>query len=1032
MTTAIQNRGYQTDAQRRAMFARMREDAGGGGASRALSSGEAGTTTKTVSASSSTSDLPKIGTSDSGNFQSSETTKPSSGRKTKSPGSAPADSGQILSDTEREKKWNKLRQGATDTRTLPSRSELSDAKLIEIDKQETAGLDALKRAIDSYRSTSSIDQAETKFIHAAGDISGGIASVVDPFEKLLGDPTVTGPLTKALQDFNTYTHTAVPDVAPKGVVPGAAALAGGALPYMAGAELLGSMSWFERAISSMGKFGDVISSWKTPVASGLAALGIGKYREAHPTMDPKTEKVLAIAQQISGYVSAISGIGAGKGTIKTLAPKTVSKASQLLSDLGEAATLSGNTLAEKIPASVRAAFGKLYSFHSALSDITGSTWTALTKIPYIARSLQRAAKLRSEADIIKRNATRNAKAVADDVKAMSDKLRADADAMLAREDARAQREWEQAIETSAQALKIRSGATLTEAERKYAATLILDASHKGAIARWNSAKRMYDEGAHKWYSTDAAAADSRSLSNELDSVAQQQIETSLRVQKVATDNYRRMYDKAASLEADHAASASATAAARAEDAAARTAEAGALTTQAHKHLTRAIVVAGGAAAQQLIEEARIQSAQNDMTDAWLHGENYVVPPTPPRSALGTAGAAGIGLLGVPAIRQTRYGQDQYIAQVANYRAKYDAIARAENAGEISSVEADQMRQDLADKEKPFNMAGKGPWTFAPAAAALLSWKAQQIADTLSRTSVDTVKPGAYMDGDTVNLMQHSGKDSIRLLDINAPEVAHENFHDPNHPERTTGELFGEAATQYARSLLPDGHTVRVVLDSHKKAAGKEVHGRQLASLETLPEPFDKLLAIPGIGKLIPANEFQTEMIKAGLADIHYRELSGPTDFQKQHDAARAIAQLAGKNIWSQQGRDALPWVGKEKTLAQVIDAKNAKRARAADNAGLPPPPIPPTTDLHTTDILPEILMAGGNSGAFRALGDPGQMLAKLLHAAASTEGAMKFNLQAAENPDPVVYRPPAGIKTDYEKHAETVLKKRKKKNAPPP
>ncbi len=799
------------------------------------------------------------------------------------------------------------------------------------------------------------------------------------------------------------------------------------MPYIAGAEIAGSMSWLERAISSMGKFGSVISSWKTPVASGLAALGIGKYREHNPTMDPKTEKVLAIAQQISAFVSAISGIGAGKGTIKTLAPKTVSKTSQLLSDLGEAASLAGKKITDNIPASVRAAFGKLYSFQSAISDITSATWTSLMQIPYIARSLKRAAKLRSEAEIIKRNATRNAKAVADDVKAMADKLRADADAMLAREETRAQHEWEQAVETSAQALKIRSGATLTEAERKYAATLILDASHKGALARWNSAKRMYDEGAHKWYSTDAAAADSRSLANELDSVAQQQIETSLRVQKLATQNYRRMYDKAASIEADHAASASATAASRAEDAAARSAEAGALTKQAHKNLTRAIVVAGGATAQQLIEEARIESAQNDMTDAWLHGDNYIVPPTKPRSALGTAGAAGIGLLGLPAIRQTRYGQDQYVAQVANYRAKYDAIARAENAGEISDAEADQMRQDLADKEKPFNMAGKGPWTFAPAAAALLSWKAQQLADTLSRTSIDTVKPGSYMDGDTVNLTEHSGPNSIRLLDINAPEVAHENFHDPNHPERTTGELFGEAATDYARSLLPDGHTVRVVLDSHKKAAGEEVHGRQLASLETLPAPFDKLLNIPVIGKLIPANEFQTQMIKAGLADIHYRELSGPTDNQKQHDAARAIAQLAGNHIWSQDGRDSLPWVGKEKTLAQMIEAKNAKRARAADNAGLPPPPIPPTTDLNTTDILPEILMLGGNSGAFRTMGYSGQMLAKLLHAAASTEGAMKFNAQAAEHPDPFVYRPPKGIRTDYEKHAETVLKKRKSK-----
>ncbi len=1022
----MKNRAPMTDEQRRAMFWRLHHGGGGGGAS-AFSTGESGTTNETGSVSSSSSSTPSssnfpiIGSSESGNSQSLETTHTTSGRKKKSSGSTSSPGSQILSDGDREKLWNKLRKGATDTRTLPSRTELSDAKLIEIDQQQTADLAALQCAIDSYRSTSIADQAQTKFIHAAGDIAGGIASLTDPLERLLGDPAVAGPFTEALQNFEMYTHNAVPDVAPHGTAAGIAGMAGGALPYIAGAEIAGSLSWLERAISSIGKFGEVISSWKTPLASGLAALGIGKYRERNPTMDPKTEKALAIAQQLSGYLSAISGLGAGKGTIKALVPKTVSKTSQLLSDLGEAASLAGKKIADNIPAGIRAQIAKLHAAYTAIADVTGASWTSLMQIPYIARSLKRAAKLRSEADIIKRNATRNAKAVADDVKAMADKLRADADAMLAREEERAQREWVQALETSAQALKIRNGATLTEAERKYAATLILDASHKGALARWNSAKRMYDEGANKWFSTDSAAMDSRSIANQLDDVAQQQIETSLRVQKLATQNYRRMYEKAASLEADHAASASATATARAEDAAGRMAEAGTLTRQAHKNLTRAIVVTGGATAQQLIEEARIESAQNDMADAWLHGEKFVVPPTQPRGPLASAGAFAIGTLGNPIEKQTRYGQDQYIAQVANYRAKYDAIGRAENSGEISHVEADAMRQEIAANDKPWNMAGKGPWTFAPAAAAFLSWKAQQIADTLARTSIDTVQAGSYMDGDTVNLTEHSGPNSIRLLDINAPEVAHPEFGKRE-------ELFGKAAAAYARSLLPDGQTVRVVLDSHKKAAGKEIHGRQLASLETLPAPFDKLLNIPVFGKLIPAKEFQTEMIKAGLADIHYRELSGPTDMQKQHDAARAIAKLAGKNIWSPEGRDALDWVGKAKTLAEVIAAKNAARTRAADNAGLPPPPVPPTGDPSAIgNLWGAGLMVAGNTGAFAPMGEAGTAIAQIWNAALAGMGVHEYNLKAAEHPDPTAYRPPKGLRTDYEKHAETVLKKHRQK-----
>ena len=260
------------------------------------------------------------------------------------------------------------------------------------------------------------------------------------------------------------------------------------------------------------------------------------------------------------------------------------------------------------------------------------------------------------------------------------------------------------------------------------------------------------------------------------------------------------------------------------------------------------------------------------------------------------------------------------------------------------------------------------------------------------------------------------KDSIRLLDINAPEVAH-----PEHGKKA--EAFGDAAQAYARKLLPDGQTVRVVLDSHPKAAGKEVHGRQLATVETLPAPFDKLLRVPILGKLIPAQEFQTEMIGAGLADTHYRNLSGATDTQEAHDAARAAAQAAGKGIWSEEGRSALPWVGTEKTHEQIKADMAARRAQQAEKMGYPAPG--PEADTRLGNLLGTGLMVSGNSGAFPQMGAGGNLVAQGWNALLAGIGVREYNAKAKARPLPTVYVPPAGVRTEYEKKAAGVTEKRR-------
>jgi hypothetical protein len=85
-----------------------------------------------------------------------------------------------------------------------------------------------------------------------------------------------------------------------------------AIMTLSGAQLMKAVPAIGAFLNQLGPLGRAIQSWKTPLAAGAAAWGIGEYREDHPTMDPRDEKVLAIAQQIAGYVSAPDWAGHGQ------------------------------------------------------------------------------------------------------------------------------------------------------------------------------------------------------------------------------------------------------------------------------------------------------------------------------------------------------------------------------------------------------------------------------------------------------------------------------------------------------------------------------------------------------------------------------------------------------------------------------------------------------------------------------------------------------------------------------------------------
>jgi len=206
--------------------------------------------------------------------------------------------------------------------------------------------------------------------------------------------------------------------------------------------------------------------------------------------------------------------------------------------------------------------------------------------------------------------------------------------------------------------------------------------------------------------------------------------------------------------------------------------------------------------------------------------------------------------------------------------------------------------------------------------------------------------------------------------------------------------------------------VRVVSDSNPKAGGLDKHGRKLGVVETLPIPFDQLLRIPYLGKVIPAVDVNKKLIKEGLVDIHYRDLSGRTDRAEAYDQARAVARARGEGIWSAEARKALPWVGTEKTSAE----RRAEAFRRSTGRTLPEEQVGPWTQA-----LGLGLMTTGNAGVFGAMPKSGSGLAQTYNAVLAALGAVQYNEQARRAAKRKAKRP-SGIKTDYDRRVEEALR----------
>ena len=202
---------------------------------------------------------------------------------------------------------------------------------------------------------------DTRGPGAATDEDGGLASAATQAALFGGansagqtDPRFTQLVSDTSNGYGTYQ---VPAPHGEAVAKTAMLLSGG----------LGRIPALARAIASLGPAGKVLQSWNTPLVSGGVSAGLAAYREAHPTMDPRGEKALALAQQLAGYMSAITGLGASKAVAAKALEGTALKSGSTaaLKAIGDKITDAGKAIGGKLPKSVADALEKLQRAYSS-------------------------------------------------------------------------------------------------------------------------------------------------------------------------------------------------------------------------------------------------------------------------------------------------------------------------------------------------------------------------------------------------------------------------------------------------------------------------------------------------------------------------------------------------------------------------------------------------------------------------------------------------------------------------------------------
>jgi endonuclease YncB( thermonuclease family) len=407
------------------------------------------------------------------------------------------------------------------------------------------------------------------------------------------------------------------------------------------------------------------------------------------------------------------------------------------------------------------------------------------------------------------------------------------------------------------------------------------------------------------------------------------------------------------------------------------------TLAAAKKLVGPAVVAGGMTAIEIGEQKQIDRYKDEIGERWGLGYDWDLPADPdPFDIPGMAGLNFLlGTLGNPLEKQLRsYYGGRYtkdLADIAAYELQYDRIGEMERRGLLDAEGAEAARSGLAEW-KPWNMAGRSVYTFTPAAANFLKWKASEFTDSVTQPQ-QFGKVAEVLDADTIRIEGGNPK-GIRLTGINAPEID----HGPGKP----AEYLGPEATRWQTDQLL-GKVVRIVQNPD---ALTEKYGRDLGFVETLPGPLDSLLQIPGLNRILPAVDQNKKTLAEGYAapkKEHERLPGGKHARLAGYDrtVADAIAREVG--VHSAEGREKYPHrYTPTRTNAPGI------LARASTLAGLG-------------------LMTSGQSGAFRALGPAGNAAAQTWNAGMSALGTWQHAVEGNANTGRV-YRLPTSYVTDYQ------------------
>lgn len=157
----------------------------------------------------------------------------------------------------------------------------------------------------------------------------------------------------------------------------------------------------------------------------------------------------------------------------------------------------------------------------------------------------------------------------------------------------------------------------------------------------------------------------------------------------------------------------------------------------------------------------------------------------------------------------------------------------------------------------------------------------------------TERVACVVDGDTFRVEACEGGESVRLLGVDAPEIAHSDDQE--------SDCYGDASAAWATDLL-DGAIVRLDFDE----TCTDVYDRTLAWVTLEVERDDPLMATLLDLELVELEDDQDSAgvlvnelaIRLGHARLYDEDFAQDVIYYEQLEDAEHQAQLDGRGLWS--------------------------------------------------------------------------------------------------------------------------------------